>query len=98
MPGSLITPGFGGRGYFPTAKGFITMQVMLGESKWFMPYHGYIGAGSSNTTWQALLGVGYRFAWGDAVRVGARCFLAGVGRGPAARGRCAGGCSSSGNE
>jgi hypothetical protein len=26
-PGSLITPGFGGRVYFPTAKGFITLQV-----------------------------------------------------------------------
>jgi hypothetical protein len=26
--GSLITPGFGGRVYFPTGKGFITMQVM----------------------------------------------------------------------
>jgi hypothetical protein len=26
-PGSLITPGYGGRVYFPTAKGFITMQV-----------------------------------------------------------------------
>ncbi len=34
-----------------------------------MPYYGDIGAGSSNTTWQALLGVGYRFAWGDAVFV-----------------------------
>jgi hypothetical protein len=27
-PGSLITPGFGGRVYFPTAKGFIVLQVM----------------------------------------------------------------------
>ncbi len=27
-PGSLVTPGFGGRVYFPTGKGFITMQVM----------------------------------------------------------------------
>jgi hypothetical protein len=27
-PGSLITPGFGGRIYFPTGKGFITMQVL----------------------------------------------------------------------
>ena len=27
-PGSLITPGFGGRIYFPTAKGFIVLQVM----------------------------------------------------------------------
>jgi hypothetical protein len=26
-PGSLITPGFGGRVYFPTNKGFITLQV-----------------------------------------------------------------------
>ena len=26
--GALITPGFGGRVYFPTGKGFITMQVM----------------------------------------------------------------------
>lgn len=27
-PGSLVTPGFGGRVYFPTAKGFIVMQVI----------------------------------------------------------------------
>ena len=27
-PGSLITPGFGGRVYFPTGKGFITLQVL----------------------------------------------------------------------
>jgi hypothetical protein len=44
-------------------------EVRFGESKWFMPYYADIGAGSSNTTWQALLGVGYRFAWGDAVFV-----------------------------
>jgi hypothetical protein len=27
-PGALITPGFGGRVYFPTAKGFVTLQVV----------------------------------------------------------------------
>jgi hypothetical protein len=27
-PGSLITPGFGGRVYFPTGKSFVTMQVV----------------------------------------------------------------------
>jgi hypothetical protein len=27
MPGSLITAGFGGRVYFPTAKGFLVLQV-----------------------------------------------------------------------
>ena len=26
--GALITPGFGGRVYFPTGKGFIVLQVM----------------------------------------------------------------------
>jgi hypothetical protein len=27
-PGSLLTPGFGGRVYFPTAHGFLVLQVM----------------------------------------------------------------------
>jgi hypothetical protein len=27
-PGSLVTPGFGGRVYFPTGKGFMVLQVM----------------------------------------------------------------------
>jgi hypothetical protein len=31
--GSLITPGFGGRVYFPTATGFITLQVLPGAAK-----------------------------------------------------------------
>jgi hypothetical protein len=44
-------------------------EVRFGESKWFMPYYADIGAGSSNSTWQAMLGVGYRFAWGDVVFV-----------------------------
>ena len=26
--GALITPGFGGRVYFPTGKGFMVLQVM----------------------------------------------------------------------
>ena len=30
-PGSLITPGFGGRLYFPTANGFIVLQVKGAE-------------------------------------------------------------------
>jgi len=44
-------------------------EVRFGESKWFMPYYGDIGAGSSNSTWQAMLGLGYRFGWGDLVFV-----------------------------
>jgi hypothetical protein len=30
-----------------------------------MPYYLDVGTGSSNWTWQALLGVGYAFDWGD---------------------------------
>jgi|KBSSwiStaDraftv2_1062776.scaffolds.fasta_scaffold270605_1 hypothetical protein len=40
-------------------------EVRFGESKWFMPYYADIGTGSSNWTWQGLLGVGYRLGWGD---------------------------------
>jgi len=42
-------------------------QVRLGESSWFVPYYADIGGASSNWTWQAALGVGYHFGWGDAV-------------------------------
>ena len=41
-------------------------EVALGsEGKWFMPYYVDIGSGSSNTTWQALIGAGYRYGWGE---------------------------------
>lgn len=40
-------------------------QVRLGKTDWFMPYYFDVGAGDSDLTWQALLGVGYRFGWGD---------------------------------
>ena len=44
-------------------------EVRFGESHWFMPYYADIGGATSNFTWQALLGVGYRFGWGDVVFV-----------------------------
>ena len=40
-------------------------QVRFGDGKWFMPYYADIGTGSNNWTWQAILGVGYRFGWGE---------------------------------
>jgi hypothetical protein len=40
-------------------------QVRLGDGHWFMPYYADIGTGDSNWTWQALVGVGYAFDWGD---------------------------------
>jgi hypothetical protein len=40
-------------------------QILFGETRWFMPYYMDLGTGSSNWTWQAVLGAGYRFDWGD---------------------------------
>jgi hypothetical protein len=40
-------------------------QVRFGDGRWFVPYYADIGAGSSNWTWQALVGLGYSFDWGD---------------------------------
>ena len=40
--------------------------AMVGESgKWFVPYYVDMGAGDSDFTWQAYLGVGYNFGWGQ---------------------------------
>lgn len=32
---------------------------------WFVPYYADVGSGDSNLTWQAILGLGYGFKWGD---------------------------------
>jgi hypothetical protein len=40
-------------------------QVLFGKTAWFMPYYLDVGTGDSSLTWQALLGVGYRYGWGD---------------------------------
>jgi hypothetical protein len=41
-------------------------QFRLGaERKWVVPYYFDIGTGDSDVTWQAVLGLGYAFGWGD---------------------------------
>lgn len=35
------------------------------DGRLFMPYYLDIGSGSENTTWQALIALGYRYRWGD---------------------------------
>jgi hypothetical protein len=35
------------------------------EGGWFVPYYVDVGTGESDLTWQALLGLGYAFEWGD---------------------------------
>jgi hypothetical protein len=44
-------------------------SARLGDGKWFVPYYLDVGAGTSKFTWQALLGIGYSFGWGDLVLV-----------------------------
>ncbi len=41
-------------------------KILFPNTRWFIPYYADIGAGSSNWTWQALAGLGYRFDWGEA--------------------------------
>jgi hypothetical protein len=41
-------------------------KIRLSESgAWFIPYYADIGWGSSSSTWQGLIGLGYAFGWGD---------------------------------
>jgi hypothetical protein len=35
------------------------------EGGWFVPYYFDVGTGESDLTWQAIVGVGYAFGWGD---------------------------------
>ena len=39
-------------------------RVWLGRSNWSIPYYFDLGTGSSELTWQGLLGVAYSFSWG----------------------------------
>jgi len=36
-------------------------------ARWFAPYYLDVGAGESKFTWQATVGLGYSFGWGDVV-------------------------------
>lgn len=40
-------------------------EILFPGTRWFMPYYLDVGTGSSNWTWQGILGAGYRFDWGD---------------------------------
>ncbi len=42
-------------------------RLGFGNSPWFVPYYIDVGAGTSELTWQGVVGVGYGFRWGDIV-------------------------------
>ena len=35
------------------------------DKNWYLPYYVDVGTGGSQSTWQAMAGVGYTFKWGD---------------------------------
>ena len=39
-------------------------QINLNKN-WYLHYYADIGTGGSQSTWQAMAGVGYNFKWGD---------------------------------
>ncbi len=43
-------------------------QIKL-NNNWYLPYYADVGTGGSQSTWQAMAGVGYKFKWGDVLLV-----------------------------
>jgi hypothetical protein len=48
-----------------TWDGLIGVRGEARTGDWFFPYYVDVGAGDSDLTWQGLVGVGYRWGWGD---------------------------------
>jgi hypothetical protein len=42
-------------------------RVRWGEGAWFSPYYLDVGTGSSELTWQSVVGIGCGFKWGEVV-------------------------------
>jgi hypothetical protein len=40
-------------------------RMKFGDGNWFAPYYIDVGTGQSDLTWQAMIGVGYSFSWGE---------------------------------
>lgn len=45
--------------------GLVGVRGEMRTGDWFFPYYVDVGAGDSDLTWQGLVGVGYRWGWGD---------------------------------
>ncbi|MEJ8810537.1 hypothetical protein WKW77_05610 [Variovorax ureilyticus] len=41
--------------------------ALSGDRRWFLPYYLDVGTGQSDSTWQAMTGIGYAFQWGDVI-------------------------------
>jgi hypothetical protein len=68
--GSIATPGRGEHTSTRTTNwdaivGVRGRRTFGAQHAWFAPYYLDFGTGQSDFTWQALLGLGYTFRWGD---------------------------------
>jgi hypothetical protein len=68
--GDLPLPGRDGsakvsRDYLDFVVGFRGRVNFGSDQRWFVPYYGDMGTGDSDFTWQAVLGIGYAFDWGE---------------------------------
>lgn len=45
--------------------GLVGVRGAAQSGNWVFPYYADVGTGSTDLTWQASIGVGYRFGWGD---------------------------------
>ena len=45
--------------------GLVGVRGAATTEHWVFPYYADVGAGSSDLTWQAMVGAGYRFGWGE---------------------------------
>jgi hypothetical protein len=65
------TPLMRGGGFWPTTDstdGIVGIKGTLrlsSDAKWFLPYEADVGTGNKNWQWNAFLGAGYHFHWGD---------------------------------
>lgn len=42
-------------------------EIPFAGTRWYLPFYADLGSGGSNWSWQAMLGAGYRFDWGEVV-------------------------------
>jgi hypothetical protein len=60
--GGGLWPSFDSTDIIAGVKGSVRLSS---DGKWYLPYEADMGVGSENWTWNAIVGVGYRFHWGD---------------------------------
>jgi hypothetical protein len=76
LSGTIIGPGgvtFAASGSATKSENIVDAIIgvrgrfRLGDGNWFVPYYLDVGTGDSDKTYQAVLGIGHAFKWGEAL-------------------------------